>query len=90
MNLIVPNLKEDTIARVNENNTVILMKADDSDIFFKIHGLAAQVWKNVISDGEDISTFIEKTCKVYDVKNSKVESDITAFFELLRSKDLVS
>lgn len=81
--------KDDVISRINDNNTVIIMKADDSDVFFKIHGLAANVWKDVIDGDQELSAFVDNAAVEFNVDKSKIESDIADFFKTLEEKGLV-
>ena len=90
MTMNIPSICDDTISRVNDNNTVILMKADDSDVFFKIHGIAASVWKEVISEKKDLATFVKSISTKFDVEEKKVYDDIESFFKTLKNKELIS
>ncbi|MCK5883679.1 MAG: PqqD family protein [Bacteriovoracaceae bacterium] len=91
MNILSENysMKEDIVSRTNPNGTIVLMKMDDSEIFFKISGVAAEVWKG-IEDGSDLNQTISKIVDDYNCSADQVEQDTRSFIEELIKKDLIS
>jgi hypothetical protein len=84
-NYVIP---EGIVSRSNQDGTVILMKMDESNTFFKINGVAAIVWRELATQ-KDINQIVLETIESYDAPKEKIISDIKAFVETLLAKDLV-
>ena len=41
------SVQPDLVARNNEDGTVVVMRMDESNLFFKIDGIAADIWKGL-------------------------------------------
>ena len=77
---------KDIVCRQNQDGTVVLMKLDESDVFFKIDGIAAQVW-NELSTHQSIKQINEKFAAKYPEHRANLEKDIRTFVgELLKRK----
>ncbi len=85
--VIVEALK-DVVSRKNQDGTVVLMKLDDSNVFFKIDGIAAQVWEE-LSNKQSVGELVKKFQEKYPKHADKVESDIDSFLRGLVEKSLV-
>jgi len=83
------SLIEDVVARTNQDGTVIIMKMDESNTFYKINGIAADCW-HAIGKNEVISDFIQNIVTEYDVQKEKIESDVTELLNKLLSKNLIA
>lgn len=82
------SVQEDIVSRINPNGTVVLMKMDDSEIFFKVSGVAAEVWKG-IEEGAELPLVISKIVEDYDCSVEQVEEDTRSFIEELIKKDII-
>ncbi len=78
---------EDVVSRKNANDIVVLMKMDDSSSFFKISGVAAEVWE-LIESGLTVKEVVEKITSDYDVSEEKLRSDINGLVNNLIEKEL--
>lgn len=81
-------LSKDLVARKNQDGTVIVMKLDDSAVFFKIDGIAASVWTEIGNKptySELIATFQGK----YPAQGEQVARDIRALVDQLLGKSLI-
>jgi hypothetical protein len=83
------NFQEDIVSRKNENGSVILMKMDDSDIFFKISGIAAEVYME-IEKGNKLATIYKDLCTRFPNKEDQITEDIDSFIKKLDSLNLLS
>jgi len=79
---------KDIISRTNQDNTVILMRCDEVNVFFKIDGIAASVWGDLYT-GASSSTLMEKYCQQYPNFQNELRRDIPAFIDHLASKNLI-
>lgn len=84
-NYIIP---EGIVSRSNQDGTVILMKMDESNTFFKINGVAAEVWKE-LSTKKHINQIATEIMDNYDASAEKITTDIKQFVETLLAKDLI-
>lgn len=73
---------DDLVIRENKDGTVVAMKMDDGDLFYKIDGVAAEIFKD-LKKQIDLKTSVEKVAKTYQVDISVVHSDVSAFLRKL-------
>jgi len=79
---------ESVVSRSNQDGTVILMKMDEGNTFFKINGVAAEVWRE-LSSKKDINLIASEVIRSYDAPEEKIKSDIQNFVDTLLSKNLI-
>ncbi len=79
---------EDVVARANQDGTFVVMKMDDSNIFFKIEGVSTLVWKGLI-EGQTPKKLSDSITKEYNVSIDQVTKDIEEFIGKLLEKDLI-
>lgn len=78
---------EDVVSRKNANDIVVLMKMDDSSSFFKISGVAAEVWE-LIDSGMSVKEVVDKLSSEYNVTKEQLQSDINGLLTNLLEKEL--
>lgn len=90
MNLDQLNLEidKDLVSRKNDDGTTILMKMDDSETFYKIDGVAAEVW-NELSAGKSVKSVIEEVANTYETDPSTVENDVKNLLTDLEKFNLI-
>jgi hypothetical protein len=81
-------LEQDVVARTNQDGTVIIMKMDESNTFYKINGIAAEYWRSV-SNNMNFEDFITNITTEYSVDRDVVLNDITKLTEKLLEKKLI-
>lgn len=81
--------QEDIVTRKNENGSIVLMKMDDSDIFFKINGIAAEIYTE-IEKGQKLNNIFKDLCSRYPDKEDQLISDIDSFLKKLDTLSLLS
>lgn len=85
-NYLIP---EDIVSRSNQDGTVILMKMDEGNTFFKINGVAAEVWKEMVAK-KDLKEIAQTMHSTYNAPKEQIDSDIKSFLETLISKNLIT
>jgi hypothetical protein len=81
-------VKESIVSRTNQDGTVIIMKMDEGNTFFKINGVAAEVWKE-LSTKKNINEITAEIVNSYNASEETIETDIKNFVETLLSKELI-
>ena len=81
----------DIVARNNQDGTVIVMRLDESSLFYKINGLAAQVWTSLGSstDSKSVSQVVGELTAQYPQFAQQLQQDIPKFVSELVDKKLV-
>ena len=82
-------LAADIVFRKNHDGTVILMRMDDSDLFYKIDGVAAEVWCGLEGKktmGEIVSDVLVK----YNVDEGTVWEDASQLVSKLAQMKIIS
>jgi hypothetical protein len=82
-------MSDDVVVRKNQDGTMIMMKMDDSNVFFKVQGVSVNVLKG-IQDNKGPQDIIREIVDEYDVTADKVQSDVETFLSELVSKDLLT
>lgn len=82
-------ISKDVIARKNQDGTVIVMRLDESSIFYKIDGIAAQVWGS-LSQSKNMAQLITEFEQLYPENKTDLQKDIPPFLgDLLQKKLLI-
>lgn len=81
-------VQESVVSRANQDGTVILMKMDEGNTFFKINGVAAEVWKE-LSTKKHINQIAEEMVSSYDAPKDQIVTDIKNLVDTLLTKDLI-
>lgn len=78
----------DIVARNNPNGTVVLMRMDDSEVFYKIDGVAATCWKLLI-DSKSPEDICQEVVKQYKCSYQQIKEDLSKLIEDLVSKSII-
>ncbi|MCF8058916.1 MAG: PqqD family protein [Bacteriovoracaceae bacterium] len=81
-------VQSDLVARNNDDGTIVVMKMDESNLFFKIEGIAAEVWKG-LNQNKNLKQIHADIKSTYDVEDTQLLGDIENFINDLKSRDLV-
>ncbi len=81
-------LSDSIVSRTNQDGTVIVMNIDEGNTFFKINGVAAEVW-NELSQKKDIKQIVEKVSNEYNAPKEKIIEDVNGLVEKLLAKNLI-
>ncbi|MFM6929783.1 MAG: tail fiber domain-containing protein [Bdellovibrio sp.] len=77
------------VSRRNQDGTVILMKLDEANVFFKIEGLAAGVWAELetAKTGDQLLKYFSGLAPQFA---DKLQADVTSFLAQLFEKALIT
>lgn len=79
----------DIVSRENRDGSIVLMKTDSSDIFYKITGESSTVW-SFIKQGKTPNEALESLCQKHQqVDQEVIRSDIASFLNELEKKNLI-
>jgi hypothetical protein len=67
---------ESIISRHNADGTVILMKLDDTNFFYKLDGLAAPIWKE-LAKAKSVQGLVAHFGQVYPAHQDVIASDVS-------------
>lgn len=81
-------VEEGIVSRTNQDGTVIIMKMDEGNTFFKINGVAAVVWKELALK-KDINDIYHSALAEYNVTENQLKSDIQNLLDSLLAKSLI-
>ena len=59
-------INNEAIFRINVDGTVVVMKMDDDNNFFKITGIAAKIWKALSEEQKSINEMVDNVANEYD------------------------
>ena len=81
-------VSKEIVGRKNQDNTVIIMKLDDSKVFYKINGLAALIWSFFQSPASE-AMVVQAFHKKYAISTNDFHSEISLFIQSLLAKNLL-
>jgi len=82
-------LKDDLVARNNDDGTIVIMRMDESSLFFKIDGVAADIWKG-LNKNQSLKEIFAEVKSQYDVEDDQLLSDLSTFIGDLESRELIN
>jgi len=77
-----------TVARKNPDGSMIVMKMDDSSFFYKIDGIASEVW-SLLSEKTSSDKLVSELTKKYPDFSENLQKDIPVFMTELLNKKLI-
>lgn len=80
--------QDDVVVRSNQDGTMIMMKMDDSNVFYKVEGVAAEVLKGV-QEGKIPNDIISSLLDQYETSRDEVTKDVEKFINEMMGKDLL-
>jgi hypothetical protein len=83
------SLKDDLVARNNDDGSVVIMRMDESSLFYKIDGIAADVWKG-LNKNQNLKEIFAIIKTQYEVEDKQLMSDISNFIQDLESRELIN
>ena len=78
----------DLVARVNKDGSIILMRLDESSNFYKIDGIAAQVWQS-LANSKSATDLINEQVEKLPQYATELKNDIPPFIAELLEKRLI-
>lgn len=81
-------ISDDTLHRVNEDESVAIMHMDDSDHFFTVNGLAAQIWVS-LKEAKTFDQVVGEFRETYENLPEVFERDTSNLINELLSNKLI-
>jgi len=82
-------ITQGVVSRRNQDGTVILMKLDESNLFFKIDGLAAALWGEY-ENPVTLNVLLEKYQTAYPQYREQLEKDLPTYHQELYKRGLIT
>ena len=76
------------VARKNQDRSIVVMKMDESSIFFKIEGTATEVW-NLLSEKKSCRQIVSQLSSAHSGFGPQIEADVPKFVQELLEKKLI-
>jgi len=73
------HISPEVVSRTSNDGTIIVMKMTDDDFFYKINGVAAEMWLKFNDKNLDLGQIIDELSEVYGVPKEQIKSDAQAF-----------
>lgn len=80
---------KDIVSRRNQDGTVVLMRMDDSELFYKIDGIAAEIF-GLIDGKKNFAAIVDCTFKNHPGHEERLHKDIESFFTKLTDMKMIS
>ena len=81
---------EEIVDRKNNNeNIVVLMKMDDSSSFYKIKGVATEVWE-LLGEGKSVKGIVDEINGRYEPPDDQIRKDVENFLDELIDMNVIS
>lgn len=81
-------ISDDIVSRKNSDGTVIVMKMEDGDIFYKMNGISASVFKEM-ENGKQIVEICENIMNEFNVAEDKLVKDVQDLMGDLRKAGII-
>ncbi len=82
-------ISKDVIARRNQDKTVIVMRLDESSVFYKISGIAAQAWTELTAP-KTYAELLQLLKNEHPIWAEEIERDLSRFISELGHKNLLA
>lgn len=82
-------IKEEIVFRSNKDGTVVVMKMDNDDMFYKITGVAAEMWQSFSEKNNNLGDVTGILAKNYSTSSDEIIKDAQDFLNKILELDLV-
>jgi len=72
-------ISPDVVSRTSNDGTVIVMKMTDDDFFYKINGVAAEMWLKFSDKNANLGAVIKELSGIYGVSEDNIKNDAQVF-----------
>ncbi len=86
---LIFNKADDVVCRENADGTIIVMRLDNSDEFYKIDGIAAEVFQ-LIDSKRSLVKIVDMVHTAYEHDKETILKDSSEFLSQLLSKNIIS
>lgn len=78
------SLADDIVCRVNQDGTVIVMKMNEDEFFYKINGVAAEMWQKFSTESNNLGQILIDLAGIYSVPAEQILKDSQEFLSKVR------
>lgn len=89
MSSMTYEIDSEIIASRNNDGSIVAMKVDDSDLFYKITGVATEVW-GYLEQGLSKSEIISKITNDFQVSEEQTQKDFDNFITDLKKFNILT
>lgn len=79
---------EDVVSRDNQDGTVIVMKMDEGNTFFKLTNISAEIWRE-LTQKKGLNQIFSGVLENYDVSEEMLRQDVEHLMKGLVERRLV-
>lgn len=83
------NLSDEVVTRKNSDGSIILMKMDDGDIFYKMEGVSSEVYKR-LEAGKSLFDISTEILAEYEVDEKTLMNDLSKLIGDLSKVGLIN
>lgn len=83
------NLSDEVVTRKNSDGSIILMKMDDGDIFYKMEGVSSEVYKR-LEAGKSLFDISNEILAEYEVDEKTLMNDLSKLIGDLSKVGLIN
>lgn len=83
-------MKDGVVFRANKDGTVVVMKMNDDEVFYKIDGVAAEIFQRITVSESTLGLLAEDLSMDYSVSAQQIIDDAQEFLKKAISLDLIS
>lgn len=83
------NLSDEVVTRKNSDGSIILMKMDDGDIFYKMEGVSSEVYKR-LEAGKSLFDVSNEILAEYEVDEKTLVTDLSKLIGDLSKVGLIN
>ncbi len=84
------NIDSEIVFRTNKDGTVVVMKMDNDDKFYKITGVAAEMWHQFGKNDKSLEVIIAELSETYNIPRDQILSDAKDFLEKISNLKLIT
>lgn len=84
------SLNPEIVFRTNKDGTIVVMKMDDDEVFYKIDGVAAEIWQKIAEKQSNLGMIANTLAGQYEVPAERIIDDAQEFLGKVISLNLVS
>jgi hypothetical protein len=92
MNITAENyieLKDGLVCRVNKDGSIIVMKMNDDDLFYKVNGVAADMWQKFSDKKIHLGHIVNDLSKEYSIPVERIVADAQSFLNKAIELDFI-
>ncbi len=69
----------EVVSRNSNDGTVIVMKMTDDNFFYKINGVAAEMWMKISAQNSNLGEVIKEISTEYNIPEDQIKKDAQEF-----------